>query len=46
MQDALQFLCQDCPSPGLQPFLANLTAGFEMWVSQAIVNSSGDNASL
>ncbi|DBA76141.1 TPA: hypothetical protein ACH3X1_009878 [Trebouxia sp. C0004] len=40
-QDDLRFTCPDCPANGFQPFLANVTAGFEMWISRATMNSSG-----
>jgi len=43
-QDDLRFTCPDCPANGFQPFLANVTAGFEMWISQATINSSGELA--
>ncbi len=34
-QDDIRFTCPDCPANGFQPFLANVTAGFELWISQA-----------
>ncbi|DBB15207.1 TPA: hypothetical protein ACH3X3_004211 [Trebouxia sp. C0006] len=40
-QDEIRFTCPDCLATGFQPFLDTVTAGFEMWISQASTNSSG-----
>ncbi|DBA88079.1 TPA: hypothetical protein ACH3X2_005080 [Trebouxia sp. C0005] len=40
-QEDVRFTCPDCPANGFQPLLANVTAGIELWISQAPPNSSG-----
>ncbi|KAL0055196.1 hypothetical protein WJX82_008627 [Trebouxia sp. C0006] len=45
-QDDIRFTCPDCPANGFQPFLANVTAGFELWISQAPLGTLDPNSSF